>query len=67
MRDTITAISFDTAVMTFGVWVENKLNETTSTGRQRYTLRELLDPDNEEIKGQRNTTQAQGLRSLIGG
>ena len=43
MRDDITAIAFDSAVMTFGVWCENKLAERNPDGSQIHTLNDLLD------------------------
>jgi hypothetical protein len=39
------AFQLDKAVSWFGRYVENKLNETDSRGRSRYTLDEILGTD----------------------
>lgn len=40
-----TCLQFDMAVVWFGRYVENKLNELDSKGRHVYTIDELLDED----------------------
>lgn len=59
MPDRITAHSFDRAVMTFGLWVENKLAETNEQHQPLYTLSELLDLPAETLEEQlrRNSRQ----------
>lgn len=61
MRDTVTAISFDTAVMTFGVWVENRINEVDEYGNHPYSLEQLLGP-NENVN---NDQQFAALQTLL--
>jgi hypothetical protein len=41
MRDTWTALQFDSAVLTFGRAIENKLG-IIEDGKPKYTLKELL-------------------------
>ncbi len=51
MHDTVTAISFDTAVMTFGIWVENRINEIDEDGNHPWSLDQILgtgDINNEQ-------------------
>lgn len=48
MPDRVTAIAFDNAVMTFGVWADNRLAEFDSNGKPVWTLDQLLDPAPEE-------------------
>lgn len=43
MRDTVTAISFDTAIMTWGIWVENRINEIDENGNHPWSLEQILD------------------------
>lgn len=44
MPDVITALSFDNAVMSFGLHIENKLNEVDPVSRSpMHNLRDLLD------------------------
>lgn len=51
MPDRITAISFDTAVMTWGIFCENMMSEREEDGTQPWPLERLLgepeDIDNE--------------------
>jgi hypothetical protein len=42
MTDRITAIAFDTAVMTWGIFVENRLSERNEDGNPVWTLEQLL-------------------------
>ena len=39
----LTALNFDNAVMTFGVWADNMLAERDADGNRAHDLRELLD------------------------
>ena len=62
MPDLWTAMQFDNAVMLFGTWVENKLQERFGD-EPRYSLAELLDPDNPKVKIQQNRRMLEKLRS----
>lgn len=42
LKDEWTSIQFDNAVSFLGVYIENKLNETTKQGRPKYKLEDLL-------------------------
>lgn len=42
MQDSLTAIMVDEAVVTFGIWCQNRLDETDGKGNLVYTLDELL-------------------------
>jgi hypothetical protein len=49
MRDDITALAFDNAVMTFGVWADNRLAEYDTLFKQpKYTLEQILDIEPDE-------------------
>lgn len=49
MPDSITALSLDNAVMTFGVWADNRLQEyDTLLRRPKYTLEQILDIEPDE-------------------
>jgi len=54
VSDIITALSFDSAVMTFGVWAENKLLERWTDGKPKYTLDDILHGDEEQYIRARN-------------
>lgn len=43
MPDMWTALMFDTAVLVFGRYIENKLRETDEDGKPVWDLRHLLD------------------------
>lgn len=45
ISDQWAAYCFDEAVLSFGRRVENLLTETDSTGKQRFTLEQILDPN----------------------
>lgn len=68
MRDCWTARCFDNAVMTFGIWCENALNERDSDGKPVHTLDELLDikPD-VNMQLHNNSVQAKMLKIMMGG
>lgn len=40
--DAWTAYQFDSAVIMFGMHIENKLNELTDKGKQKHKLKDLL-------------------------
>lgn len=63
MRDCITAVAFDTAVMTWGVFVENKLNERNEDGTQVWSLDQLLG-EPEDIN---NEASFNALVTFMGG
>ncbi len=42
IRDRLTAIMADDAILSFGIWIENKLDETDGEGNRIYSLEELL-------------------------
>lgn len=60
MRDTCTAISFDTAVMTWGIWVENRINEIDDDGNHPWSLEQILGTG--EIN---NEQQFAALRAML--
>lgn len=68
MRDCWTAHAFDNAVMTFGVYGENFLQERDKEGHLVHTIEELLDiePD-EATKLHNNTVMGQMLALAMGG
>lgn len=60
----MTAYSLDSAVMTWGVYVENKLNERWPNGEPINSLEELLDDDDSPEK--RNSRQFAMLVATVG-
>lgn len=68
MSDVITAINFDNAVMTFGVWCENKLSERREDGSPIYKLDTLLDiKKSVSEKARANMQQFAALQALMKG
>lgn len=66
MPDEVTALSLDNAVMTFGIWAENQLNERYPDGRPVTTLKKILgieESPNEKAKA--NMQQFAALRALL--
>lgn len=57
LRDTITALAFDRAVMTWGLWVENKLHELDDDHKPMWTLKELLSDETAEQRNERVISQ----------
>lgn len=66
MPDYCTALSFDNAVMTFGIWAENKLGERWSDGTPKYTLDDLLHGDDEQCLRARNQRTADAMFAQLG-
>ena len=66
MTDTCTALAFDNAVMTFGIWCENRLQERWSDGTPKYTLDDLLHGDEEQYIRARNQRTADALFAQVG-
>lgn len=64
MRDEVTALSFDSAVMTFGVWVDNRLLERDDHGRVKHTLDDLL-ADPSELGGTGMNQAAQEFFAML--
>lgn len=61
MPDHWTPLMFDQAVITFGVHVENKLEERDKNGERKHTLEELLG-----LKTQRSAkSDADALRDFL--
>ena len=54
MPDRITALSFDNAVMTYGIHVENKLQERWANGEPMYSLFDILHGHEEWYVRQKN-------------
>lgn len=68
MRDCWTARSFDNAVMAFGVFGDNFLNELDEEGKRVHTIMELLqDPGDIAVSLHNNTVQGQMLAMMLGG
>lgn len=63
MRDCITTVAFDTAVMMWGVFCENRLNERNEDHQPIWSLEQLLG-EPEEIN---NEASFRALASLMGG
>lgn len=63
----LTALSFDSAVMTFGIWVENRLSERDPDGKPIWTLQQLLGTEADyETKGHNNEQNFMALQMLFG-
>ena len=63
----MTALSLDSAVMQFGVWADNKLEERDPTTHQpKYTLKQLLD-EGTRSPAQQNRDSFIALSMLFGG
>lgn len=62
MRDNWTAIQFDMAVVYFGVYIENKLNETDEKGHRVNDLITLLGTLEE-----RQQASFESIKSMLGG
>ncbi len=68
VRDCWTARSFDNAVMSFGIWVENRLNERDDDHMPKYTLDVLLGiEDDPAVVLHNNTVNGQMLAIMLGG
>lgn len=67
MPDRCTALAFDSAVMTFGLWVENKLAEHDDDYQPLYNLRELLDLETEEDRMARNSSMFAAFMAMTHG
>lgn len=63
MPDRITAIAFDTAVMTWGVFCENRLQERNEDGNPVWSLDQLLG----EPKDIDNAANFAALVGFMGG
>ena len=66
MRDCWTAYALDHAVMTFGIYIDNKLHERDDDGNPVNSLSELLD-EGTEVSLHNNTVQGQMLAIMLGG
>lgn len=64
MRDHLTAIMVDDAVMTFGIWYENRSNETDEKGRPIYTPEELL-ADEVIVDNEAALAQLEGIPGFL--
>ena len=42
LDDEWTCYQFDSAVLYFGTWAENRMNEMDDKGKPRYTLKQIL-------------------------
>lgn len=68
MRDDITAMALDNAVLTFGLWIENTLEERDDEGNRIHTLPELLDIElSLEDQLRRNSQQFQAILPVLRG
>ena len=66
MPDLWTAWQFDNAVLTFGRWVDNQLEERDESGRRVHTLRNLLDlPMTDSEKREMNRQSLQQLDQRV--
>jgi hypothetical protein len=54
MPDIWTALSFDSAVMTYGIWAENRMQERWSDGSLKYTLEDILCGNDEAYQRRKN-------------
>ncbi len=64
MPDMWTAIQFDNAVMTFGTWIENKLQERWDGGQLMWSLPDLLYGDEIWYIRQKNQATLDALLKL---
>ena len=68
MRDCWTARSFDSAVMAFGIYGDNFLNERDDDGNLIHTIYDLLQAQPDTATAlHNNTVQAQMLKIMLGG
>lgn len=65
LPDHATALSFDSAVMTFGVWAENRLSERDKEGRPIWTLDTLLSDVEIQPRGD-NRAALEFFQAMLG-
>ncbi len=66
MPDILTALSFDQAVMTFGLHIENLLRETDDEGKPVHTLDELLDVERSQSELRQMTRDSLAILDMEG-